>query len=496
MSKQSKSAPPTNIRPRQLSNVAMLGVVALLLLTCIMLRRDIFTDWGPAVWWGVSVTCAFIAGLLLHRILFPTPLVVVSRDYIAFPYAFSKPIKWSRIKRIEVVSDRAGLKDVKDRLILHLKRPTKINWRAKKIQDKIGLSPQTSVSIDVDHAWPCRAADARKIIRDAALNLAKLPDDVHTSGRATFMPRMAMGGIMVAIWMLPVLSHATGFGLPRVFSKGMGHYQSGDIVAALPHLRNDARAGDPEAAYVLGLLYSNGDGVDRNLSMALGWFQRAATHGSEDAAFQLGNAYRLGLGTPQDIKKAIMWYTRAADDGIPQAAHALSRIYRIGDGVRRDYATAIHWLENAASQSYAPAYHELGRLHMDGVGISKDPNRAAHYFELAADKGHIPARFDLAELLLRGGPKEKAMGADLLRSVAENGFAPAQRRLSQHLYSGRNFSRDLIKSYKWITLAARSWPENGRTELVNELLGIERALTPDQLATAKAEIRAWKPSSL
>jgi TPR repeat protein len=479
MPKRSKTSPPTNIRPRQLSNVAMLGLVALLLLTCILLRRDIFTDWGPAVWWGVSVTCAFIAGLLLHRILFPTPLVLVSHDHIAFPRALSKPIKWSLIKRIEVVSDRAGLKDVKDRLILHLKRPAKIDWRAKKIRDKIGLSQQTSVSIDVDHAWPCRAAQ-----------------DSRTSGRTTFMPKLAMGGIMAAILMLPVLSHATGFGLPRVFSKGMGHYQSGDIVAALPHLRNDARAGDPEAAYVLGLLYSNGDGVDRNLSMALGWFQRAATHGSEDAGFQLGNAYRLGLGTPQDIKKAIMWYTRAADDGIPQAAHALSRIYRIGDGVRRDYATAIHWLENAASHSYAPAYHELGRLHLEGIGISKDPNRAAHYFELAADKGHIPARFDLAKLLLRGGPKDKAMGADQLRSVAESGFAPAQRRLSQQLHSGRNFSRDLIKSYKWITLAVRSWPENGRSELVNELLGIERALTPEQLAAAKAEIRAWKPSSL
>lgn len=496
MLKRPTPTPPTSIRPRQLSNVAMLCLVAVLLLTCILLRRDIFTDWGPTVWWGVSMTCAFIAGLLLHRILYPTPLVLVSRDHLAFPHDLSKPIEWSRIQRIEVVTDRAGLKDVKDRLIIHLKRPTKISWRAKKIRDKIGLSPQTSVSIEIGHAWPCRAVDARKAIRDAALHLAKTQNDVRTSDRLSYMPKFAMAGIMAAILMLPVLSHATGFGLPRVFSKGMGYYQSGDIAVALPYLQDDARAGDPEAAYVLGLLYSNGDGVDRNLSMALGWFQRAATHGSDDAAHHLGNAYRLGLGTPKDIKKAIFWYTRAADDGIPQAAQALARIYRIGDGVRRDYATAIYWLENAASQNYAPAYHELGRLHLDGTGISKDQNKAAHYFELAADNGYIPARFDLAELLLRGGPKDKAKGADLLRSVAESGFAPAQRSLSRQMYTGRNFSRDLIKSYKWITLAVRSWPENGRTELVNELLGIERALTPGQIAAAKAEIRAWKPSPI
>lgn len=496
MKKQNGAMPPTTIRPRRLSSVAMFGLVSLLLLVCILLRRDIVTDWGALVWWSASITCAFITGLLIHRILFPRPLVSVTRSHLAFPSTLTKPIKWSRIKRIEIVTDRAGLKDAKDRLILHFKRPLRINWKAKRIRDRIGHLPQNSISIDVDHAWPCRAAAAHKLIKEAALSLSKNSSKTPAPRHSPFMPKFAMGGILAIIMMVPVLSHATGFGLPRVFSKGLGHYQSGDIAAALPHLQKDARAGDPEAAYILGLLYSNGDGVDRNLSMALGWFQRAATNGSEDAAFQLGDAHRHGLGTPKDIKKSIAWYTRAADDGIPKAAHALARIYRLGDGVRRDYATAIHWLEVAASQNYAPAYHELGRLHLDGIGIAKDPRTAAHYFELASESGHIPARYDLAELLLLGGAKEKAKGADLLRSVAQTGFAPAQRSLSQHLYTGRSFSRDLIQSYKWIFLAVRSWPETGRTELVQELLGIERSLTPEQLATAKAEVREWKPSPL
>ena len=420
----------------------------------------------------------------------------MTRTHLAFPTTLTKPIKWSRIQRIEVATNRAGLKDVKDRLILHFKRPTKIGWRAKRLRDRIGHLPQSSISIDIDHAWPCRASDARKIIRDGALSLSKLSKDTSASSKPSFMPKLALGGILAAVIMLPVLSHATGFGLPRVFSKGLGHYESGNIAAALPHLQKDARAGDPEAAYILGLLYSNGDGVERNLSMALGWFQRAATNGSDDAAFQLGDAHRLGLGTPQDITKSIFWYTRAADDGIPKAAQALARIYRLGDGVRRDYATAIHWLEIAASQHYAPAYHELGRLHLEGIGISKDARAAAHYFELASESGHIPARYDLAELLLRGGAKDKAKGADLLRTVAESGFAPAQRSLAQHLYSGRDFARDLIRSYKWMSLAVRSWPTNDRNDLFLELQGIERSLTPEQLTAAKTEVREWKPSPL
>lgn len=496
MSNQTNTSLQTSIRPRNLINVALLGLVCLLLLICILLRRDIFTDWGSSVWWIVSVTCAFIAGLLIHRILFPNPLVSVTRTHLAFPTTLTKPIKWSRIQRIEVVTDRAGLKDVKDRLILHFKRPTRIRWRAKHIRDRIGHLPQSSISIDVDHAWPCRGIEVRKLIRNAALHLAKTPITSSTARNSSFIPKFAFAGILATIMMIPVLSHATGFGLPRVFSKGMGYYQSGDIASALPHLQKDARANDPEAAYILGLLYSNGDGVERNLSMALGWFQRAASNGSANAAFHLGDAHRLALGTPQDIKKSIVWYTRAADDGIPKAAQALARIYRLGDGVRRDYATAIHWLELAASHNYAPAHHELGRLHLDGIGISKDTQTAAHYFELASENGHIPARYDLAELLLLGNPKDKAKGANLLHTVAQSGFAPAQRSLAQHFYKGQNFARDLVKSYKWISLAIRSWPATGRAELAHELLGIERSLTPEQLAAAKAEIREWKPSPL
>lgn len=484
------------IRPRRLSKIAILGVVCVLLFVCILLRRDIFTDWGAPVWWLISVTSAFSAGLLLHRILFPSPLVSVTQTHLAFPTILTKPIKWSRIKRIEVVTDRAGLKDAKDRLILHFKRPTRIGWCTKRLRDRIGHLPQSSISIDIDHVWPCRATEARAIIRDAALSLSKASKGTPASTNPSFIPKLALGGILAAVIMLPVLSHATGFGLPRVFSKGLGHYESGNIAAALPHLQNDARAGDPEAAYILGLLYSNGDGVERNLSMALGWFQRAASNGSDDAAFHLGDAHRLGLGTPKDITKSIFWYTRAADDGIPKAAQALARIYRLGDGVRRDYATAIHWLEVAASNHYAPAYHELGRLHLEGIGISKDARAAAHYFELASESGHMPARYDLAELLLLGGAKDKARGADLLRTVAESGFAPAQRSLAQHLYTGRDFARDLIRSYKWMSLAVRSWPATDRSELFYELQGIERSLTPEQLTAAKTEVREWKPSPL
>lgn len=491
------SKPQTTIRPRSLATAASLGVTGFLLLLCLTFRRDIITDFGQPVWWVGSFLLSGIAGVLCHRLLFPRPLLIVTPTHLIFPATIAKPIKWSRIQRIEVVADRAGLRDVRDRLILHFKKPTSIAWRSKKMRARIGDLKQHSLSIDIDHAWPCRANDVRRILRNAATNFASAPSQSSpVSKYQTHRPALALIGMITILSLLPVLSHATGFGLPRVFSKGLGYYQTGDIKNALPYLQEDARAGDPEASLALGMLYLNGDGVDRNLAMALGWFQRAARQGSALAAYQLGNAHRLGLGTPIDVEQAIAWYSRAANDGVPEAATALAQIYRLGDGVRRDYAMAIRWLKVAASDAHAPALHDLGMLHLDGIGVPQDTAVARTYLERAARDGHIPARYDLALLLLGGSKSEQAEGAEMLLAVADAGFGPAQRDLAKRLYAGKGFERSLIDAYKWLILAERSWPEAGREDVQRERLGVGRSLTPEQLDAAKSRVRGWKPAAL
>lgn len=491
------ATPQTTIRPRPLANIAGLGVVSAALVASLLFRRDIATDFGQPAWWASSIILAVIAGVLCHRLIFPRPLLVVTPTHMMFPTTTTKPIKWSRVQRVEVVADRAGLKDVRDRLILHFKKPISVAWRSKKMRARIGDLPQHSLSIDINHAWPCRAAEVRRVLRDAAINFAKAPAlSSPVSPPLQRVQGVALAGLVTMMVLLPVLSHATGFGLPRVFSKGLGHYQAGDIERALPYLREDARAGDPEAALVLGTLYSNGDGVERNLAMALGWFQRAARQGSAAAAYQLGNAHRLGLGTPKHMEQAIAWYSRAANDGVPEAAQSLAQIYRHGDGVRRDYAAAIRWLKVAASDAYAPSLHDLGLLHLDGIGVPQDTAVAQTYLERAAANGYMPAWFDLALLLLNGDRTDQAEGAAMLFAVADAGFGPAQRNLAKRLYSGKGYDRDLIESYKWLILAERSWPEASRGDLQRERAGIARSLTPEQLDIAKSRVRAWKPTLL
>ncbi|MGE5475872.1 MAG: SEL1-like repeat protein [Bacteroidales bacterium] len=71
----------------------------------------------------------------------------------------------------------------------------------------------------------------------------------------------------------------------------LGDYQSGvrawghgDYAAAAAAFQSAAEAGEPESQYMMGRLYSLGDGVPRDFVQAWLWFDRAARKGHAEAA--------------------------------------------------------------------------------------------------------------------------------------------------------------------------------------------------------------------
>ena len=77
-------------------------------------------------------------------------------------------------------------------------------------------------------------------------------------------------------------------------------------------LRALAEQGDAAAQTSLGLKYSKGDGVPKDLSKAFEWFQKAAEQGNADAQSQLGWMYFYNESVVQDLSKAFEWFQKAA----------------------------------------------------------------------------------------------------------------------------------------------------------------------------------------
>ena len=88
-----------------------------------------------------------------------------------------------------------------------------------------------------------------------------------------------------------------------------------DFRKALAAARPLAHAGNPQAAYTIGLLTLNGKGTRQSASEAYRWFRRAAVDGHADAQLYLGRLAMTGQGTGLDFVEAYVWFTLAVENG-------------------------------------------------------------------------------------------------------------------------------------------------------------------------------------
>lgn len=102
----------------------------------------------------------------------------------------------------------------------------------------------------------------------------------------------------------------------RSFEQGMAALEKGDYAEAYCIWRPLASQGDAKAAYHLGWLYANGNGLRVDLKQAVYWWSQAAAQGHTDAQFALGMTYANGdEDVEADPDKALEWYMKAADGG-------------------------------------------------------------------------------------------------------------------------------------------------------------------------------------
>ncbi len=88
-------------------------------------------------------------------------------------------------------------------------------------------------------------------------------------------------------------------------------------------IRKAADVGHPVAEYEMGLLYLNGEGVQRNFETALRWFWKAGAQHHPDAMFHVGAALYEGAGVEKDqvkgwelIQDALRLGSKVASDNL------------------------------------------------------------------------------------------------------------------------------------------------------------------------------------
>lgn len=220
-----------------------------------------------------------------------------------------------------------------------------------------------------------------------------------------------------------------------------------DMKEAIKWYEMGAKSNEPACVFTLGLIYEEGDGVQKNILKAADWYQKGAQagipsclynlgkliinkeiSGEEEKGFNLiqqaaesgysfaqnymGRAYRFGWYVNANPVRATNWFSKAAEQNMPDAMCNLGDMYSYEDGLTIDYEKAFYWYEKAAETKHSRALTELGDMYYAGKGVRQDYRKAMEYYQKACDEGYPYAFYSLGFMYWKGQgtlpDKEKA----------------------------------------------------------------------------------------
>ncbi len=232
---------------------------------------------------------------------------------------------------------------------------------------------------------------------------------------------------------------------------GASFYNEGDFDNAILCFTKGAEGGFARSQYELGLLYSNGKGVRRDMNLAKKWYEKAAVQGHISAQCNLGVVY-LQLG---DYAAAVKWTRRAAKQGYLEALSNLAACYIDGTGVEQNISKGLSLLHAAANKGDEYSANILNN-YSENFGFDYRIYILTTAFVdnvvvFPAISNIIPDNFDNQELLLK---------------ECEEGETNSQVFVGLAYIEGRfGFEKNKDEGFKWIETSARNGNSRGQNIL-------------------------------
>jgi len=290
------------------------------------------------------------------------------------------------------------------------------------------------------------------------------------------------------------------FWLGRCYQFGEG--VSGNEDAALIWYRKAAEQGHPRATFNIGSIYKNKDSNE-----AKKWFEKAvplykkeAERGNAEFQWRLGICYELGDGVEKDLKIALYWYRKAAETGTPEAQYNLGRQYEMGNSVlSKNYTEAVKWYRKAAEQDYAIAQSRLGYFYTTGNGVEKNSIEAVKWFKKAAEQGDYAAQASLGKYyyLGEGVNKDKTMALYWLKKALpyKNFFSSEfAKDMEANMREIRIDLPDKFSEYakSYVQAKINEWQQKGEYEkTVDWQLRVNETTRNEQISRLLKEAEDW-----
>ena len=168
-----------------------------------------------------------------------------------------------------------------------------------------------------------------------------------------------------------------------------------DYKKAFEYATIAAEDDDDQGYYILGELYFNGWGVEKNDNLALENYKMAAAFGNEEAMNQIGIIYMGNGDIESNPEQSFYWFNEAAKKGSEVGMNNVGYCYKNGFGIEADAEQAAEWFKKAAELGYVDAMVELGEYYQDTLF---DVKKAKTWYLKAAKLGNAEAQNKLGVL--------------------------------------------------------------------------------------------------
>ena len=233
----------------------------------------------------------------------------------------------------------------------------------------------------------------------------------------------------------------------------LDHSKSCNYEEQIRKLERSSKKENSQASFVLGLLYENSKGVERDLNKSITYYNRSANQGNPKGFHRLGLCYAYGRGVPKDYIMARECFEKAAEFGDSDSLNELGILYTNGQGVLKDYNKAIDYFSKAADLDNSDALNNLGDLYEK---VAADFSKAKLCYEKSAKLGNSYALNSLGLLYAngRGVPQDYQKASYYYKMAAKHKDSSALNNLGFLYANGLGVEQDYLNAIEYYKMAA------------------------------------------
>lgn len=217
------------------------------------------------------------------------------------------------------------------------------------------------------------------------------------------------------------------------------------VSQALLYLKSIDDTTNVRVANALGVAYSSALGVQRDISQAAFYFQRAAGNGYLPAYRNLGMLFKnTGSRETQDLKRACAYFKAGAEKGYLPCFYYYGFMLYKGLGCQQNYAAALELFNKAAEKKHAPSLYMLGLCYRNGYGTSQNFDMSKKYLLSAAHLGFQPAVDEIKNRY----PENSGINIDSIAISYQEGMPilePGMNSVSSYIGNHKG----IIVTYDW-----------------------------------------------